>query len=435
MQIHDIDLFADTVIVLKSPCRNFAPWDETLTLSNTEFPGPEEEQQRPYTQPCEDERAGTRLSKKEKKARKRSKTSRIRAGTSIPADNGGRAEPSNGTLSGEQELVHDSKPAPTVDSGAENSSVGPAEPAFEPTKSKDDEIHYLVSSRHLMLASPWFRRALTREEFIEASKKPSDGRYHISARDWDEEALLILLNIFHVRTRRVPATVSLEMLAKIAVLVDYYELEDAEVMERDLRDWIANVRLSAPIPSSYCRDLMLWICISRVFRMGEEFEKATALAIKGSEGWIQTLNLPIHQEITSRIDRNRCNALEYIISELHCLLLIYKEFDYSCSVNTAYSFQCGAFLYGALMKYMERWGYLSPRPKSPFIGFSLNGVCHKRGLAEKSIWLHKSSNYDCFGEDEEQEFDAHSCNLDSQIDDVVRSAMAKVKGLKLQDFP
>jgi hypothetical protein len=295
--IYEVDPFADTIIILKSPCRNFAPWDGTLTPSNTEFVEPEAEQPI-HAQPSEDEWAGKKLSKKDKKARMRAKSSRNITAPSVPENNGERAEPSNGALSGEQGLVQDPEPAPRVDGRIENPSVEPAEPVSEPTKSEDDEIHYLVSSRHLMLASPWFRRTLTREGFIEALKDPSDGRYHIPASDWDEEALLILLNIFHVRTRQVPATVSLEMLAKIAVLVDYYELGNAEVIDRDTRDWIADVRSSVAIPSSYCRDLMLWICISRVFHMSEEFEKATAVAIRGSEGWIQTLDLSIHQEIT-----------------------------------------------------------------------------------------------------------------------------------------
>ncbi|KAL1612057.1 hypothetical protein SLS60_000280 [Paraconiothyrium brasiliense] len=277
--------------------RNFAPWDETLTLSNTDSAEPEEEPPI-WNQSSEAEQSGRKLSKKEKKAQKRVRASRNSAGPSILEDNGERVEPSNGASSEGRELFHDPGPAPTVDGGVENSTVESPEPAFEPIKPEGDEIHYCVSSRHLMLASDWFRRTLTREEFVEASKDPSDERYHISASDWDEEALLILLNIFHVRTRRIPATVSLEMLAKIAVLVDYYELENAEVMERDVRDWIAHVRRSFPIPDSYCRDLMLWICISRVFHMSEEFEKATAVAIKRSEGWIQTLGLPIHEGIT-----------------------------------------------------------------------------------------------------------------------------------------
>ncbi|KAH7122733.1 hypothetical protein B0J11DRAFT_532172 [Dendryphion nanum] len=427
--VHEIDPFADTIIILKSPCKNFAPWDDALTLSNTDFVEPEKEQLlRAQSPPVK------MLSKKEKKARMRARASRDRTVLSFLADNGERAEPSNGGLTEEQGLVHDPEPTPSVDGGVENSIVGPAEPASEPTKLEDDEIHYLVSSRHLMLASPWFRRTLTREEFIEASKDPSDGLYHIPASDWDEEALLILLNVFHVRTRQVPTTVSLEMLAKIAVLVDYYELENAEVMERDIRVWIADVRRSVEFPSSYCRDLMLWICISRVFQMSVEFEKATAMAIKGSEGCIQTLDLPIHQKIISSIDRSRCNALEHVITELHRLLGVYRDFNYSCPSSSSYSFQCGAFLFGALMKYMERWGYLSPRPENPFIGISLNGVCNRSGMVGNLNWWHKNSHHNYYGGYEDRRLEPHSCNLDSKIDEVVENAEAKVKGLKLQDL-
>jgi hypothetical protein len=147
-----------------------------------------------------------------------------------------------------------------------------------------------------MLASPWFMRTLTRETSTEAVKDPSDGRYHISARDWDEEAFLILLSISHVRTRQVPATVSLELLAKIAVLVDYYKLAGAEVMERELSGWIAHLRRD-PIPSSYDRDLMLCICVSQVFTMSKEFEMATAVAVRESRGHLQTLDLPVHDAV------------------------------------------------------------------------------------------------------------------------------------------
>lgn len=39
--------------------------------------------------------------------------------------------------------------------------------------------------------------------------------------DWDADALLILMHIMHGQTRRVPRSVSLELLAKIAVLPDH----------------------------------------------------------------------------------------------------------------------------------------------------------------------------------------------------------------------
>lgn len=98
--------------------------------------------------------------------------------------------------SGEQQFVHVMGSAPRVNDRAENPIDEQAKPASEPASSEIDEIHYLVSSRHLMLASPWFRRPLISDRYIEALQVPSDGRYHIQANGWDEEALLILLNIF-----------------------------------------------------------------------------------------------------------------------------------------------------------------------------------------------------------------------------------------------
>ncbi|KAF2790526.1 hypothetical protein K505DRAFT_351891 [Melanomma pulvis-pyrius CBS 109.77] len=310
-----------------------------------------------------------------------------------------------------------------VNDRAENPIDEPTKPASELASSEIDEIHYLVSSRHLMLASPWFRRPLTSDRYIEALKDPSDGRYHIQANGWDEEALLILLNIFHVLTRLTPATVSLEMLAQIVVLVYYYELENAEVMERDTVVWIANVKRTVAIPSSYCRDLMLWICISGVFNMSEEFEKATAVAVKDSTGWIQTLDLPIHQEITSSIEHSRCNALEHIISELHRQLEVYRDFDYFCPNHSYYSFQCGVFLFGALTKYMERWIFLSPRPEQPFLGISLNGIANMVKDMERLQQNHHLNN--CCGGGYNQ-----LCNLNSKIGGVIQNALTEVKGLK-----
>jgi hypothetical protein len=243
--VYEIDSFADAVIILTNPCKNFATWDENLGPPNTGIDKAEEEQPVQIKSP-ENEVVDKKLSKKE------GKIARIRAKASARASR----------------------------------------------ISKSREIHYLVSSRHLMLASPWFMRTLTGEAFTEAVTDPSDGRYHIQASEWDEEALRIILDIFHIRTRRIPATVSLELLAKISVLVDYYELVGAEVMEREVNGWIDHVRRTVAIPSSYCRDLMLWICISRVFHMSKEFEQATAVAIKASRGWLQTLDLPIHDAVT-----------------------------------------------------------------------------------------------------------------------------------------
>lgn len=97
----------------------------------------------------------------------------------------------------------------------------------KPDHSDPAEVNYRVSSRHLVLASPWFKRALSEEGWSEFSRNPEDSLFHVKAADWNEEALLILLNILDLRNGKVPRAVSLEMLGKIAVLVDYYECGEA----------------------------------------------------------------------------------------------------------------------------------------------------------------------------------------------------------------
>ena len=83
---------------------------------------------------------------------------------------------------------------------------------------------------------------------------------------------------------------------------------------------------------------------------------------------------------------------------------------------------------------MERWGYSSPRPENPFIGISLSRVCHRSGMTENSTWGHRIGHYNRRKSYGGEEFEADPCRLDSKISEVARNAMAKVKGLKLQDF-
>ena len=101
------------------------------------------------------------------------------------------------------------------------------------------------------------------------------------------------MNIIHGHTRKVPRSVSLEILAKFAVLVDYYECFEAVEVFTDM--WINE--LKEDLPKTYSRDLILWIWISWVFRQAEQFTATTGIALKQSRGPIQTLGLPIPERI------------------------------------------------------------------------------------------------------------------------------------------
>ncbi len=83
-------------------------------------------------------------------------------------------------------------------------------------------MRILVSSAHLKLVSPYFDRALS-GDWKEATSLRATGSTEIETSDWDTEALLLLLRIFHCRLSDLPKTITTELLAKLCTLVDYYE--------------------------------------------------------------------------------------------------------------------------------------------------------------------------------------------------------------------
>lgn len=90
-----------------------------------------------------------------------------------------------------------------------------------------DEVWYYVSRRHLISASPTLQRMLSETNWKEDIWDENDNFYHVPAEDWDIKALLCILQVLHLRNNQVPRTVSLEMLTKIAVLIDFYDSAEA----------------------------------------------------------------------------------------------------------------------------------------------------------------------------------------------------------------
>lgn len=155
------------------------------------------------------------------------------------------------------------------------------------------EVRFQLSSKHLTLSSVYFRKML-KGQWKESV--PSNSVYEEDASEWDVEAVLILMNIIHGRIRSVPRVISLEMLTKIAVLVDYYECH--EVIELHVENWIKN--LSQNLPDNYDRHLVLWLSVSWIFSRGTIFEAITKVVIKESRGFLRTLELPIPPKIIGK---------------------------------------------------------------------------------------------------------------------------------------
>ena len=180
-----------------------------------------------------------------------------------------------------------------TDQGASNEVAIVADEASEAnsTDTEGDEIWYYVSRRHLVSASPTLERMLSGTNWKEGVRSEEDNLYHVPAKDWDSEALLCVLQVLHLRNGQVPRTVSLETLAKIVVLIDFYDC--AEALESFTERWVEHLRVTAPVPSYFCRDLMLWMCVAWVLRLPQEFVQTTTVAVRRDDRELSTLGLPI----------------------------------------------------------------------------------------------------------------------------------------------
>ncbi|KAH6951962.1 hypothetical protein DER45DRAFT_636229 [Fusarium avenaceum] len=164
-------------------------------------------------------------------------------------------------------------------------------------------------------------------------------QWTIKATDWDEEAVTILMNILHHRTRGVPRTISLEMLANIAVLVDYYGCHEAAELWVEI--WMA--KLGPVAPEYYSRDLLLRLTVATVFSDNESFNILTKIAIRRSRGPIHTLGLPISQQIVDAIENKRQEVIAQLCKDLQSI------WD-DVSVSVPYKVLCCSLLEDQILK-------------------------------------------------------------------------------------
>lgn len=277
----------DTVIILRSPCVNFAPWEETVApVGNIAKAGVVADDWGSFS-------FGS--SKKDKKKKRRANLD-AEPNSLFGSGAGNTSYPA---LTPEGETVTEGTIGSPGLSKDENHSNGvPVLSAQDEQQDLDEAARYFVSSRHLITASPCFHRMLTKDKWNESERDKKDGLFHLSAEDWDVGAFLLLLNIFHLKNRQVPRKISLVDLAKIAVLVDYYECAEAIELFSDM--WIEDLINKVPIPSGYCRKLVLWIWIAWVFERAQEFKNATLVAIKQCSEPIRTLGLSIPDRVSGK---------------------------------------------------------------------------------------------------------------------------------------
>jgi hypothetical protein len=153
---------------------------------------------------------------------------------------------------------------------------------------ESDLVGMRVSSRHLALASPVFSRMFN-GNWYEGHEIRSEGIAVVVMDIWDVDTTLIIMNIMHGYAPKVPRKVDLDTLAKIAVIVDYYQCRGVVEVFADI--WID--QLKGDMPKTFGKAVLQWICIAWVFRKQTEFFAATRVALVESPGVVQTYGLPI----------------------------------------------------------------------------------------------------------------------------------------------
>ncbi|EDN93930.1 hypothetical protein SS1G_09797 [Sclerotinia sclerotiorum 1980 UF-70] len=171
------------------------------------------------------------------------------------------------TDSPEHEMSADAPSEDVIDTTSADSPFKPSTVSTSPT-TEPKKIRFVVSSRHMMLASPVFK-AMLRGSFQEGLKLKEAGKVEIPLPDDDCAAWNILLNIIHGRYMAIPLQLKLQVMTQIAVLVDKYRMH--EVVYLFLPTW----RKAMDYPPTRWEDIISWICISWVFELREEFRELT----------------------------------------------------------------------------------------------------------------------------------------------------------------
>ncbi|PNP78956.1 hypothetical protein FNYG_07821 [Fusarium nygamai] len=279
------------------------------------------------------------------------------------------------------------------------------------------EFRMLVSGKHLELASPIFKTMVT-GPFAEG-KPDSSGFRLITASDWDPEAFKIVLTIMHGYNRDVPRSLSLEMLVKVAMIVNYYDCLESVELYTDI--WLEG--LKSGLPTVYGRDCILCLFISWVFSEPVMFQNMTELALRHSQKLIETEDLPIPADILEGIYIARQSALAEIFSAIYELFDRLQE-EQDCS------FECSSMLLGVLTKELSKHGILHPRNAPPFDGFSIEGFNEMINDLKKPDW-YNTTGYRPYSNCNHSK---HGCCIQDKLSISLAKVESDLRVFDLQDF-
>lgn len=177
---------------------------------------------------------------------------------------------------------------------------GTAAQDLEPT-----EIRMRVSTKHLSLASPFFRKMFS-GPWGKSLPNPN-GLREIQASGWNVDAFVTVMDMIHGRYRKVPKSVSPNMLCHLAFLTNYYQCH--EVTEHFTREWLLDLENGQDLPKSHGNESMLYLFVSWVFRRPQLFREMSSLAMHKSTDPLITSLLPLPKELLGMFTRHSPHPL------------------------------------------------------------------------------------------------------------------------------
>lgn len=339
-----------------------------------------------------------------------------------------------------QEPAQPSAQEPATDAQPDDASI-----SSDDSSSTDGltDVHMRVSSKHLILASTTFRSMLG-PNFEEGQRLRTEGSTVLGMGDDDPDACIILLDILHGLTRRVPRSVTLEMLTKLAVLVNYYQMHEAVELFSDT--WIDNL-VEGGLPETYSPEVISWLCIMWVFHKPVEFKAVSRVIEFGCDETLENEfdeGFPIPAPIIGQLFRlcpcstipdchpdvilaHRAAAIEGTMLIVHNLIVRYSTSEILCPVvwDKNNKLACDSLLLGSLIKGAAAIG-IWPKRNAPYHGIVFKDLANQvRELKVFDVCNHSFGKY-------QSSSDAHG--VKDSIEASVSALEGAMSGLNLGDF-
>ncbi|KAL4936611.1 hypothetical protein BDV06DRAFT_233252 [Aspergillus oleicola] len=165
------------------------------------------------------------------------------------------------------------------------------------------DVRIQVSARHLMLGSPVFDKMLS-GNWAEGRELKEIGSIELSMDGWDIEALLVVLNTLHARLSEIPRKMTVEQLAKVAIIADYYDCQNVKC----LANWWKCCVPASP-PDIYSREVVLGLWVAHFFDYKDHYRAYANSAVLHSDGYIIPLGIPFPEDIIDSLNDERISMI------------------------------------------------------------------------------------------------------------------------------